>query len=230
MKPADLAYWNVNLPPSKHTADCPEALRTVGDKDRGIIGTLDADYAVMSWEDVCQLVAAMRLDQLRRVPSQLRAYLIYCWDLRKSHGSVMAFLLRERLSWSLPLQPSGKPPFEDPEDIRILWNDWPYGIDPKIVHLVVWTKFELEDDPVTGLVSDKARRQIDEFVAKTFYGRVPRERVSVLGWLGEEAEVDGERFACGSLGLTLLWLGGLVQELGVAKVGQFCRALSRHAP
>lgn len=37
------------------------------------------------------------------------------------------------------------------DDIKIIYNDWPYGIDKSIVHLCVWTKFPLdvdEKDPV----------------------------------------------------------------------------------
>ncbi|KAH0556745.1 hypothetical protein GP486_005467 [Trichoglossum hirsutum] len=53
-------------------------------------------------------------------------------------------------------------------DIKILYNDWPYGVDEKIVHLVVWTKFDLEDDPSTDDLTPKARKEIDDFVDKTF--------------------------------------------------------------
>lgn len=63
------------------------------------------------------------------------------------------------------------------EDIRILYNDWPYGVDPSIVHLVVWTKFQLEEDPSTGDLSDRGRAQIDDYVEVTFRGRVPRDHV-----------------------------------------------------
>ena len=37
------------------------------------------------------------------------------------------------------------------DDVKIIYNDWPYGIDKSIVHLCVWTKFPLdvdEKDPV----------------------------------------------------------------------------------
>ena len=63
------------------------------------------------------------------------------------------------------------------DDIKILYNDWPYGIDPKIVHLVVWTKFELEDDPATDDLTPNARRQIDEYVRRTFYDQLDPENV-----------------------------------------------------
>ena len=32
------------------------------------------------------------------------------------------------------------------DDIKIIYNDWPYGIDKSIVHLCVWTKFPLDVD------------------------------------------------------------------------------------
>jgi Protein of unknown function (DUF3605) len=74
---------------------------------------------------------------------------------------------RERLRWS-SVSPSGKPPFTDPSDYKILFNDWPYGIDTDVVHLVVWTKFHLEDDPATDDLTPKARTEIDGFVDRTF--------------------------------------------------------------
>ena len=63
------------------------------------------------------------------------------------------------------------------DDIRILYNDWPYGIDEKIVHLVVWTKFELDEDPVTGDSTPEMRKQIDEYVTKTFRSKLGDEKV-----------------------------------------------------
>lgn len=63
------------------------------------------------------------------------------------------------------------------DDYKILYNDWPYGLEQKIVHLVIWTKFDLEDDPVTDDLTLKARQEIDEFVETMFHPRVPRDRV-----------------------------------------------------
>ena len=54
------------------------------------------------------------------------------------------------------------------DDIKILLNDWPYGIDTRIVHLVVWVKFQLEEDAITGDLTDSARQQIDSYVNQTF--------------------------------------------------------------
>lgn len=63
------------------------------------------------------------------------------------------------------------------EDIRIIYNDWPYGVDKDIIHLVVWTKFELEDDPTTDDLTASARAAIESYVQDTFCSRVPAEQV-----------------------------------------------------
>lgn len=59
-------------------------------------------------------------------------------------------------------------PFANAADYTILYNDWPYGIDPDITHLVVWTKFLLEDDPETGFLTRESHKLIDDFVTRTF--------------------------------------------------------------
>jgi len=56
----------------------------------------------------------------------------------------------------------------DLADIKILYNDWPYGIDSKIVHLVVWVKFSFEEDAQTGDLTEKAREEIEAYVDETF--------------------------------------------------------------
>jgi hypothetical protein len=78
----------------------------------------------------------------------------------------MRFMLDVRLQWK-DMIPKGRP-FQCDSDIKILYNDWPYGIDPDIVHLVVWTKFELDDDPETGLSTPESRQEIDAYVQRTF--------------------------------------------------------------
>lgn len=61
------------------------------------------------------------------------------------------------------------------DDIKILFNDWPYGIDSRIVHLVIWVKFPFEEDAVTGDLTDAARKQLDDYVDKTFRRHVGSE-------------------------------------------------------
>ncbi|OTA97940.1 hypothetical protein M434DRAFT_91750 [Hypoxylon sp. CO27-5] len=174
----NLPYWQVNVPENERTEECPEFLRSLSVKDIGIISTPDSEYKRATWPEVQKIVAENRLDAFRRVPSDLRRYLEYTWKLKRDYGSVMNFVLTQRLHWEAPVKPRGKP-FEFDDDIKILWNDWPYGIDERIVHLVVWTKFELAENPVTDDLTDEARAEIDKYVRKTFGSRIPQDRVSV---------------------------------------------------
>lgn len=61
--------------------------------------------------------------------------------------------------------------------MKILYNDWPYGVDSKIIHLVIWTKFELIEDPNTDDLTPEARREIDDYVQKTFCTKVKPDNV-----------------------------------------------------
>jgi hypothetical protein len=123
--------------------------------------------------------------------------------IKAEYGSVLRFMVTTRLGWDdgngEALKPRGRP-FEYEgmarfggyrvsdtwkvvtdqhciDDIRIIYNDWPYGVDKDIIHLVVWTKFELEDDPVTGYLTASAQAAIESYVQETFCSRVPPEQV-----------------------------------------------------
>lgn len=91
---------------------------------------------------------------------------------------MLAFVQRERLQWD-DTRPSGNPPFADSDDYRILYNDWPYGLEADIKHLVVWTKFPLEEDRETGDLRQGARDEVHAFVTRTFCGAggVDREQL-----------------------------------------------------
>lgn len=64
-------------------------------------------------------------------------------------------------------------------DVKILCNDWPYGVDPAIKHLVVWTKFELpvSAEEARGDLGPDVRRRIDAFVEDKFRRVCGEERV-----------------------------------------------------
>ncbi|KAI6380443.1 hypothetical protein MCOR25_001634 [Pyricularia grisea] len=180
MSSGGMPYWNVNVPEDQRSVECPEFLISLSDKDRTIINTPDADYRADSWEQVKKKVSTNRLDLFRRKPSDLRRYLEYTWRLRRDHGSVMHFILTQRLHWEIPIKPTSVIPFENPTDYKILRNDWPYGIDERIVHLVVWTRFELTEDPATGDLTDESRKEIDQFVNNTFSQHVPPDQFKLL--------------------------------------------------
>ncbi|PYH92472.1 hypothetical protein BO71DRAFT_25515 [Aspergillus ellipticus CBS 707.79] len=175
-----LPYWQVNVPQSQWTTDCPSYLRDLSAKNVEILSTPDEKYQTQGWELAKDIVRTNRIDRFQRLPSDLRRYLEFKEQIIAKYGSIMRFVVKERLRWGEgtleDLKPKGKP-FAFDEDIRILYNDWPYGLEQDIVHLVVWTKFELEDDPVTDDLTPRARQEIEEYVQRTFRSRVPAEQV-----------------------------------------------------
>ncbi|CZS91511.1 uncharacterized protein RAG0_02113 [Rhynchosporium agropyri] len=171
-----LPYWLLNVSEPEREATCPPYLLNLFPKELSIISTLDSAYHILTWSEVRQVIADNALDIFQRKPSDLRRYLQYNHYLKQEYGSVMKFVLQERLLWTEPIVPEGKP-FEKSEDVRILWNDWPYGVDDKIVHLVVWTKFELKEDPTTEDLTDEVRIGIERFVGRTFAEEVGKENV-----------------------------------------------------
>lgn len=95
------AFWNVNVKEADQTVSCPSFLQYCfeNDKDRKIIGTPDKDFQRMSWPDVTSAVKHDRPDLFVRVPSELRRYREYCQAVQEKYGSIMQFMLQERLKW-----------------------------------------------------------------------------------------------------------------------------------
>jgi Protein of unknown function (DUF3605) len=119
-----------------------------------------------------------QIDRFQRRPSDLRRYRSFTHSAKKDWGSVLEFILQNRIHWT-DSTPQGLLPFACLSDIKILYNDWPYGIDPRITHLVVWTKFELREDgaSTTGDLHPEMRQQISVFVDETFASRVGKDKV-----------------------------------------------------
>ncbi|CAK7273955.1 hypothetical protein SEPCBS57363_005915 [Sporothrix epigloea] len=183
--PSDLPYWQVNVPAAQRTSVCPDFLRNISAKDQRIVSTVQAEFSVLSWLDVREIIANNQLDRFQRDPLALRRYLEFSWGLKQQYGSAVNFVLQERLHWSIAqLQESAAatpedsvPDFSRKDDVKILCNDWPYGIDERIVHLVVWTKFPLTEHPKTGDVTDTTRVAIAAYVDTTFGAHLPAEHV-----------------------------------------------------
>ena len=65
-------------------------------------------------------------------------------------------------------------------DVKILYNDWPYGVVEGITHLVVWTKFELETIGEKGELTGNLRKRVEDYVDRTFRKVLGREEVCPL--------------------------------------------------
>ncbi|OJK01232.1 hypothetical protein ASPACDRAFT_41498 [Aspergillus aculeatus ATCC 16872] len=174
---APLPYWLTNIPRSQWPPSCPSYLRDISQKNIEILSTPDHLYQRQGWNLVTELVRTNRIDRFQRLPSDLRRYLEYKARIVAEHGSIMRFVVKERLRWGKACRVICGPRGGRLKDLRILYNDWPYGLEPDIVHLVVWTKFPLEDDPVVDDLTPRARREIDGFVRRTFHAKMAPEQV-----------------------------------------------------
>ena len=127
------------------------------------------------------------------MPSDLRRYAKWSAEIKARYGTIPNYILRERLHWDT--LPSSTPqtgplfevksgtPFADLYDYKILPNDWPYGLMPGIIHIIVWLKNRLESEPSKGDMTPKSRQQVEDFVERTFTDRVkhlPGEPEKVL--------------------------------------------------
>ena len=62
-------------------------------------------------------------------------------------------------------------------DIKILYNDWPYGLEEGIKHLVVWTKFGFEVDGEKGELTEAMVKLVEEYVDRVFVQKLGQEKV-----------------------------------------------------
>ena len=59
-----------------------------------------------------------------------------------------------------------------PDDFKILFNDWPYGITPEIKHIVVWSKVPIPDQKPEGHLTPGSAALIESFVQRTFVDKL----------------------------------------------------------
>jgi hypothetical protein len=101
------------------------------------------------------------------------------------YGSITNFVVQERLAWTP--RDVGQPvsansfthhssvPFEDRRDYAILLNDWPYGFEPGIKHILVWSRTPIAVDDVRGDVTAESKRVIEEFVERQFVSALAKD-------------------------------------------------------
>lgn len=169
------AKWKDNPDPTAlpfPRDDPPFALTAI---DWHQLSLADSEFSPHSWVDLRRLISSNQLDELKRWPSALKAYLAWTAHVKEKYGSVMTYLLQQRLPWE-PLEDAtgalrfdvrSTTPFADPGDYLILRNDWPYAFEPGIRHIVVWLKQRLPVD-ADGALNDEGRSLVDDFIRREF--------------------------------------------------------------
>ncbi|KAJ5508189.1 hypothetical protein N7527_010332 [Penicillium freii] len=158
--------------------------------DHKLLAMTDEEFVYHDWEDLKSIIARNDLGALKRKPSVLRRYLAWTQETKSQYGTIMNYICQQRLKWHLPvntasgtgsavIQQSGTfknpRPFADPEDYKILRNDWPYGLTPGISHLVVWLRTPIPVQSSEGHLTEESREMINSFVQKTFVDRLAKD-------------------------------------------------------
>lgn len=108
---------------------------------------------------------------LKRVPSDLKRYIKWTAETKAQYGSMTQYLLANRLpkSWGQPpFSPESDVPFDKESDYKVLLNDWPYGLESNITHIVVWTRTFIATDDDKGDMTPESRALVKAFVKRYF--------------------------------------------------------------
>jgi hypothetical protein len=94
-------------------------------------------------------------------------------QINAEYGNMTKYLIQNRLPWGAPpFTYISSVPFQEPDDYKILLNDWPYGLTSDTTHIVVWSKTPIATDGTIGDVTPESRRLIEAFVKRTFVDRL----------------------------------------------------------
>ncbi|RCI08489.1 hypothetical protein L249_8783 [Ophiocordyceps polyrhachis-furcata BCC 54312] len=160
--------------------------------DRELLSQTDDQFKSHSWQELKEIIGEKKprvdglhvlpiaygaspeandLAALKRKPSDLGRYIKWATEIKKQYGSMTAFILANRLprTWGQPpFSPESQIPFDNAADYKVLRNDWPYGMESGISHLVVWSRTPIPTDAETGDLTAESRALIQGFVNRYF--------------------------------------------------------------
>ncbi|KAH0594922.1 hypothetical protein MHUMG1_07220 [Metarhizium humberi] len=155
-----------------------EAPFPLTDVDKWVLSQTDEEFQKHDWEDLKQVIGfadsaieTNNLSVLKRVPSDLKRYIKWTAETKAQYGSMTQYLLANRLpkSWGQPpFSPESDVPFDKESDYKVLLNDWPYGLESNITHIVVWTRTFIATDDDKGDMTPESRALVEAFVKRYF--------------------------------------------------------------
>ncbi|MCO5589777.1 hypothetical protein L7F22_043746 [Adiantum nelumboides] len=97
------------------------------------------EHQLMDWDYLQKVVVADDLDKLIRHPDCEKEYIDWAKGIKAHYGGLENYIVKERLGWDkgdLPLVESNASPTQffndiimnDLSNIKVVFNDWPYGI------------------------------------------------------------------------------------------------------
>ncbi|KAJ5736427.1 uncharacterized protein N7483_001552 [Penicillium malachiteum] len=167
----------------------------LSETDRAVLRAPQEDFPLHTWEEMKAIIgehysfeyieqtdhsAGRDMSLLRRTPLDLFNYIRWTLEAQRQDGSVLEFIIKNRLPWEPECHESGTvfpysnpTPFTDPSDFCIRRNDWPYAMEEGMVHLVAWSKTPIATDD-HGDPSPASCKAIADFIERMFSEHVKR--------------------------------------------------------
>ncbi|KAF3990814.1 hypothetical protein FT663_00639 [Candidozyma haemuli var. vulneris] len=146
-----------------------------------------------TWPEVRDIVKYNDLDAFARSGEQTESYLAFKRYLKQHNSTVFRHIVTSTLGWrrldeldgvkdnNITVDASGDALFTNPDDLKIVRNDFPYYFEDDVTHLCVWTKRRIESDPNSkmGDLSQASRDIIEQYVDQTIVKHlgIPRENL-----------------------------------------------------
>ncbi|KAI5960335.1 uncharacterized protein KGF55_004627 [Candida pseudojiufengensis] len=153
-----------------------------------------------SWSEITYIINSNALELFARNEKQTEEYHKFKQFLKDSNISINDYILKHELHWKssdirfqeyeVAKQYDIKHPqdliFYNDSDIIILPNKFPYYFEKGIVHLCIWSKLIIPNDPNSevGDISEITKKIIDKYLKKTFIekGVDPKDIVWFKNW------------------------------------------------
>lgn len=156
-----------------------------------------------TWEELKAFMRTGDLSLLKRDPVLQKRYVKWAQDIKGTYGTITNYLLQVRLGWGTPLTSNNSPAASaeilssiatttvpyftsniTPENVKIIFNDWPYSIPLDISHYVVWTRLPIVHPDI---VHPSVMEQVHHDGLWGFSGGHPEEHGSIDGQWGDVA-------------------------------------------
>ncbi|KAI9774984.1 MAG: hypothetical protein M1840_000200 [Geoglossum simile] len=161
---------------------------TLSEEDKIVLRQAHHEFRPHTWGELKMVIAAGDMSTLGRSPLDMRNYLTWFLQTKNRYGTVADYVRQQKLQWQPPILPASKTPFANPDDYKILRNDWPYGMTPDIIHMVVWSKTPIDVVPGEGNPTPESRRLIEAFVEKTFTQEIGPDGENKVMWFKQRAQ------------------------------------------
>lgn len=144
-----------------------------------------------TWAETKEIVNTNALEYFARSKQLTESYHNFKKDIKNRGITVFKHLLSHQLQWFDPklnsnkdiseindsdivIKAEGSKLFENDNDLKVLYNHFPYFFEDDVVHLCIWSKIPIPADPNSpfGDISPETRMQIrdylDRIISKRF--------------------------------------------------------------